>query len=114
RKYQSVFHPMVPFDPKIDKLLHLDFTSRNETLTAEIFNDTKRFSTYINDQLKQFDAKYGIGGYNEHRTIYSRSGVVNGSNGEELRRLHLGIDIWGNAGTPVFAPMVVMAHSFAF
>ena len=32
----------------------------------------------------------------------------------EPRRLHLGIDIWGPAGTPVFAPMGGMIHSFAF
>ena len=32
----------------------------------------------------------------------------------EPRRLHLGIDIWGAAGTPVFAPMGGMIHSFAF
>ena len=32
----------------------------------------------------------------------------------EPRRLHLGVDIWGSAGTPVFAPMGGMIHSFAF
>ena len=66
RKYQSTFHPVVPFDASKDKLLLLDFTLQNKTLTGEIFNDTKKFSSYINDQLKQVNAKYGIGGYNEH------------------------------------------------
>lgn len=32
----------------------------------------------------------------------------------EPRRLHLGIDVWGAAGTPVYAPMGGMIHSFAF
>lgn len=32
----------------------------------------------------------------------------------EPRRLHLGIDIWGPAGTPIYAPMGAMIHSFAF
>jgi murein DD-endopeptidase MepM/ murein hydrolase activator NlpD len=114
RKYQSTFHPVVPFDADNDRLLLLDFTSQNKTLTEEIFNDIKKFSAYINDQLKQVNAKYGIGGYNEHRTIYSRSATFDSSEGEEPRRLHLGIDIWGDAGTPVFAPMGGMVHSFAF
>jgi murein DD-endopeptidase MepM/ murein hydrolase activator NlpD len=34
--------------------------------------------------------------------------------GEEPRRLHLGVDIWGPAGTPVYAFMGGMIHSFAF
>lgn len=113
RKYQTTFHPVVSFAPKKDKLLQLDFAASNKTLTKEIFNNTNKFSTYINDKLKHANAKYGIGGYNEHRTVYSRSKHF-GNDEEEPRRLHLGIDIWGEAGTPVFAPMGGMVHSFAF
>jgi murein DD-endopeptidase MepM/ murein hydrolase activator NlpD len=32
----------------------------------------------------------------------------------EPRRLHLGIDIWGPAGTKVMAPLQGIVHSFAF
>src|SRR6476620_11965013 len=97
RKYQTSFHPIVPFNPKTDKLFCLDFTSDNKTLTEDIFNDTKKLSSYINDQLQQVNAKHGIGGYNELRTIYSRSAAFDSADGEEPRRLHLGIDIWGEA-----------------
>lgn len=38
---------------------------------------------------------------------------VNAEEGEP-RRLHLGVDIWGPAGTPIFAPLGGMIHSFAF
>jgi len=114
RKYQSTFHPIVPFNATDDKLLKLDFTSNNKTLTEEIFNDTKSFSAYIKDQLKQVNAKYGIGGYNEHRTIYSRSAAFDSFEGEEPRRLHLGIDIWGEADTLVFAPLGGTVHGLAF
>ena len=113
RKYQSTFHPVVPFDAKHEKLLKFDFTSNNKTLTKDVFADTEKFSSYINTQLQNAHAKYGIGGYNENRKIYSRSTHF-GSNEEEPRRLHLAIDIWGNAGTPVFAPLSGMVHSFAF
>jgi len=113
RKYQSTFHQVVPFDAQHEKLLKFDFTSNNKTLTEDIFSETVKFSSYISKQLQKADAKYGIGGYNENRIVYSRSAHF-GSNEEEPRRLHLGIDIWGNAGTPVFAPMGGMVHSFAF
>jgi murein DD-endopeptidase MepM/ murein hydrolase activator NlpD len=115
RKYQSAFHPVVRFDPAHDKLLPLDFTANNKELTTDIIDDITRFSGYIEDKLKTAKAKYGIGGYDEHRTVYNRSKLFDGATpGEEPRRLHLGVDIWGPAGTPVYAFMGGMIHSLAF
>ena len=107
------FKPVVPFT-KGDRLLLLDFTEKNTTLTPDILADTDLFIRYINAQLNAAGAKYGIGGYNEHRTIYSRSHVFDAKDGEEPRRLHLGIDIWGKPYTKVMAPMNGIVHSFGF
>lgn len=115
KKNQSSFFPVVPFDPEKDGLLLMDFTSTNSTLTAEIFDDTERFSEYVETLLEEKSATYGIGGYGELRTVYSRSRIFDSSDiYEEPRRLHLGTDIWGEAGTPVYAPFGGMIHSFAF
>jgi peptidoglycan LD-endopeptidase LytH len=114
RKYQDVYHRVVPFNAAADKLMLMDFTVNNTSLTAGLLEDTQKFSAYIMAQLQQSGARYGIGGYNENRTVYSRSKHFDEPNGSEPRRLHLGIDIWGAAGTPVFAPMGGMVHSFAF
>lgn len=106
---------VVPFNKSQDKLLRFDFTDVNIHLTETIINDANRFSAYISQQLANEKATYGIGGYDEHRTVYSRSRVFDASQpDEEPRRLHLGIDIWGDAGTPVFAPLDGVVHSFAF
>ena len=109
------YQPVVAFDKNNDRLLLLDFTEANKELTADIIDDTERFSNYVNAKLQTANAKFGIGGYDEHRTVYSRSKVFDsaGAN-EEPRRLHLGIDIWGKACTPVFAPIDGTIHSFAF
>lgn len=114
RLRQSQFHAVVPFDAVADKLLALDFTARNTALTADIIDDTGRFSAYVNQCLLAAGARYGIGGYGEHRTVYSRSSHFSDPHGGEPRRLHLGVDIWGPAGTPVAAPLGGMVHSFAF
>ncbi|MEO7310390.1 MAG: peptidoglycan DD-metalloendopeptidase family protein [Chitinophagaceae bacterium] len=106
------FKSVVPFDDKKDGLLLLDFTEANTLLLPEIVNDTTAFSNYITGHLQQASALYGIGGYNELRSVYARSNVFDGA--DEPRRLHLGIDIWGAAGTPVFAPLDGIVHSFAF
>ncbi len=113
RKIRNQLHPIVPFTPQTDKLLALDFTHQNSQLTQEIVEDTSLFTHYIQSQLSQSGSRYGIGGYNEHRTIYSRSQLFENIT-DEPRRLHLGIDIWGNAGTPVFTPLGGVVHSFAF
>ncbi|MES2328511.1 MAG: peptidoglycan DD-metalloendopeptidase family protein [Bacteroidota bacterium] len=106
--------PIVHFDKNNDRLLLFDFTEANKELTADIIDDTARFSDYIHTKRQTANARFGIGGYDEHRTVYSRSKVFDSANGEEPRRLHLGIDIWGEAGTTVFAPLDGSMHSFAF
>jgi murein DD-endopeptidase MepM/ murein hydrolase activator NlpD len=125
QKHSGNSNPVVPFDPGRDKLLLLDFTENNKELIANVFNDTQRFTDYINQKLKLAQARYGIGGYNEYREVYSRSRVFSSPSNplsiptaigreEEPRRLHLGIDIWGKPYTAVMAPFDGIVHSFAF
>ncbi|MBS1974777.1 MAG: peptidoglycan DD-metalloendopeptidase family protein, partial [Bacteroidetes bacterium] len=78
----------------------------------------------INVKLKVNHCRYGIGGYNENRTLYARSkhfdvalkppSAVEDSEVAEPRRLHLGTDLWGPAGTSIMAPLGGIVHSFAF
>jgi len=107
------FSPVVPVTAN-DKIIALDFTATNAALTETIVSDTTAFSAYIHQVLQQAAARYGIGGYGEHRTLYSRSAVFDTVDGQEPRRLHLGTDIWGAAGTPVAAPLAATVHSFAY
>ena len=110
-KNRSDFHPVVDFNPATEKLFHLDFTDNNKVLGASEIADTNLFAGYIDRTLKSNDATYGIGGYKENRTLYRRSELFAG---EEARSLHLGIDIWGAAGTPVYAALGGRVHSFAY
>ncbi|WP_432708809.1 peptidoglycan DD-metalloendopeptidase family protein [Pedobacter sp.] len=103
---------VVDFNTVTDKLYPFDFTSKNTSLTANILADTTSFSKWVNQELSENDCKYGIGGYNEHRTIYARS--VHFDTAEEPRRLHLGVDIWGKAATPVYNFHDATVHSFQF
>lgn len=100
---------MVEFDSKKEKLLQLDFSVANRSLTDDIISYTKHFSWYINKLLEGY--RYGIGGYNEDRVLYKRSSHFQG---EEPRTIHLGVDIWGPAGTKIFTPLGGMVHSVAF
>jgi len=112
KRYMNGFHRVVPFDPKHERLAAIDLTASNRSINEEIFNDTTKFSRYIDDTRKQLDAKYLVGGYDELRAVYSRSELFDGK--DEPRRLHLGTDIWGPEGTQVFSPLGGMIHSLAF
>lgn len=111
KKHAASICKVVDFDASKDQLFPLDFTAVNTELTNEILNNTDLFSNWINQKLISNNAKYGIGGYNEHRTIYSRSEHFNTE--EEPRRLHLGVDIWAPAGTPIYNFYAAKVHSFA-
>jgi len=111
---QLAVQPIVEFNPQREKLLALDFTEQNKSLTTAVIEDVNLFSEYISQQLNEAGALYGIGGYNEHRTVYARSRVFDGVVEEQARCIHLGVDIWGKAGTQVSAPLDATVHSFAF
>lgn len=112
---RPVFHPLIPFDPQQDKLVKMDFSVDNASLNPAVFSHIDNFSNYVNSQLSANNARYGIGGYGEHRAVYSSSKVFDAEQeGGEPRRFHLGLDIWGPAGTPVSAPLGGMVHSLAF
>ena len=119
KKFSEQFHPVVPFNPAKEKLILFDFTENNAALKEIDLSDTEKFCDFINGLLQKANAKFGAGGYNELRNLYSRSPLFdnkadNFSATEEPRRLHLGIDIWRAAGTPIFAPLDGPVHSFAF
>ena len=129
QKEQSNFRCVVNFNAATDKLLPLNFTAANKDLTAEMIVDTGAFSTYVNNKLSSVNAKYGIGGYGEDRILYKRSDHFKESESSKVsspagggdfegagsaRSIHLGIDIWGAAGTKVFVPVGGTVHSFAF
>lgn len=107
-----VIGKVVDFDPNHDLLYPLDFTAANKELTSHILDDTDLFTNWVENKLGLNACRYGIGGYNEHRSIYARSAHFD--SGEEPRRLHLGVDIWGPAGTPVYNFHDAVVHSFKF
>jgi murein DD-endopeptidase MepM/ murein hydrolase activator NlpD len=107
------FHPVVEVVKNSDCVVAIDLTSSNTSLNSDVVGDIVKFETFINEFLSMNGAKFAVGGYLEYRDLYSRSDVFSGSSIDEDRRLHLGIDIWGPAGTAVYAPIDGTVHSFA-
>jgi murein DD-endopeptidase MepM/ murein hydrolase activator NlpD len=75
--------------------------------------DTAVFEEIVNTILAEQDASIGIGGYLENRVIYRRSQHFGPGQIDEARSLHLGVDVWIAAGTPILAPLPARVHSLA-
>lgn len=71
--------------------------------------NTDELSAYIFQTIQNAGAQFGFGGYLEKRGFYP----AHLFGGEEPRNIHLGLDIWMPAGSPVYLPMDGVLHSFA-
>lgn len=94
-----------------ENTMKLDFSAANKELVHVDLGNTASFDRYVFDQLKRESKKYGIGGYLENRAIYTRSEVFS-TKDFEFRNIHLGIDIWTEAGDPIYAPLDGKIHSY--
>jgi murein DD-endopeptidase MepM/ murein hydrolase activator NlpD len=112
-RHQADFGPVLP-PPLLasSHLAQLNFTATNPRLThPERLRDTALFDVVVHEMLAEQHAVTGIGGYLENRVIYRRSPHF--GTATEPRSLHLGVDVWVPAGTPVAAPLLATVHSLA-
>lgn len=108
-RYRHEFHPVMSWPEQEHELVLLDFTVANLSLANQNLVDTALFDEYVNSLLAEKQARMGAGGYLENRVIYRRSAVFESS---EARSVHLGVDLWAAAFSPVFAPLPAKVHSF--
>ncbi|GAB2579406.1 peptidoglycan DD-metalloendopeptidase family protein [Spirosoma areae] len=101
---------LLDFNFRKDSYVVLNFSATNPDLADLDLTDTVSFTNYVFGKLRAAGVNVGVGGYNEHRIIYRRSEHFNTA--REPREIHLGIDLWAEAGTPVFAPIDGIVHSF--
>lgn len=87
----------------------LDLSVMNERVAKTDCTDNADVTRLINTLLEDAGATYGIGGYNERRGWYARGEQF--SQADEVRSIHLGVDLWVPAGMPVFAPFDAVVHS---
>ncbi len=99
----EVLHP--------ENTLPMDFTEANEALAEVNLSNTAEFNAFVFGKMETANKKYGIGGYLEKRGIYRRSEVF-ATESSNFRNIHLGVDIWAAAGSPVYAPLAGKIHSF--
>lgn len=97
RYNESDFHPLC-----------LD---RDHLRKIEVYSSTD-LELHLKRLSKEHQAHWLIGGYLEHRDLYKST--LFDTEKDEMRNIHLGIDIWGRVNAPIYAPIEGCIHSFAY
>lgn len=108
----SSFLPVITPDYKQLTYKPLDLSSINTSLDLDILKDPEKHHAQLQDFLKERQANVAYGGYLEQRKLYDRSDYFQATHPDDKRNIHLGIDLWCNAGTSVIAPLDGAIHSF--
>lgn len=105
-------HSVIDASIKKTNYVALDLSIDNAKLKAVNTSSSKDLEQFIFNYIKSHKAKAAFGGYLEKRNIYQRSTYFNQLDEKKERNIHLGLDIWIEANTPIYAPLDGTIHSF--
>ena len=81
----------------------------------DVLGDVESFSRHVFDTIQRAGAHVGVGRYAEARPLYTSPGFMpRAGEGFETRTVHLGVDLFVEAGTAIRAPLAGTVHSFRF
>ena len=107
RMNQASFASIVNADLHNDRVPVFDFGLGSPLLAmVDDASDPQVLESVVQDVLNSYDASFGLGQYGEVRQIYTEELFVTDANSlAERRNVHLGIDLFCDPDTPVFAPL---------
>ncbi|HSV87766.1 MAG TPA: peptidoglycan DD-metalloendopeptidase family protein [Bacteroidales bacterium] len=104
-------HPLFVPDLDATNTFFLDFSATNRNIQHLDFSNPSQVNALVEELLRDNGKKYGYGGYLENRNLYRCSELFMSQN-DEARNIHLGVDIWTEAGGQVYSPLKGVVHSF--
>ncbi|RQW64350.1 peptidoglycan DD-metalloendopeptidase family protein [Vibrio viridaestus] len=105
------YFPIFGKDYPKENWVLIDLSESNPDLEYWQTSDPVYLASFVASQLKT-TRTVAIGGYQEKRATYRQAAHFSDMPAEEVRDLHLGIDLWIEAGAPVYAPLDGTVHSF--
>lgn len=91
----------------------IDLSIANTDLSKIDLVNAEIFENFIENHLRKNNSKVAFGGYNEQRNLYKSSLIFNDEEKEE-RNIHIGMDLWIKAGTPVLAALHGTVYGFDY
>lgn len=106
---------LVPGDLSASAVRWLDLgVGSLELGNMENVRDAQRMERSIRRTMEDAGADIALGRYDETRALYTSDAFAQtGNQGPQWRSVHIGLDVFMPPGTPVFAPLAGVVHSFA-
>jgi 4-aminobutyrate aminotransferase-like enzyme/Ser/Thr protein kinase RdoA (MazF antagonist) len=105
---EQSFHPILNRPITLDNSIMLDLSiSSTELGNVDEFANIPNFTHQIFSRLTE--GQIAIGRYNEARPIYL--GDMFAVDHHERRAIHIGLDLFDHAGTPIYAPLAGRVYS---
>lgn len=114
QRNKGKFASVVAADLQKDDKIILDLSVGSKQLgNNPNFEDSHKFERLVNRLMEEEDVAISIGKYREIRPIYTSDAfAVIGNEGPRWRTMHIGLDVFMKSGTPVYAPLDGIVHSF--
>ncbi len=90
----------------------ISLSAHDKTVIEANVTTFEGLDNYVKKTLATNNAKIAVGGYGERRMIYANSEHF--TDETNPRCIHLGIDFWTKAHTPIYAPLAGKIHSFKY
>jgi 4-aminobutyrate aminotransferase-like enzyme/Ser/Thr protein kinase RdoA (MazF antagonist) len=114
-KQRAMLYPVLGVDLRTEPCAVLDLSVSSPLIAGDPQENTEpRWTDRLGQVLRQAGVRVGVGRYNEARLVYSAASFATGPGSlDERRTIHLGLDLFRPAGTPVFAPLAGVVHALA-
>ena len=113
KKNNYQFHPVITINPGRKIVTAIDLSAGSTPL--QVVENEEGLAAFVQNHLTKNKALYAVGGYAEIRNLYTKSALFSDASVSiEPRTLHIGTDVWCDAGTAIYAFAGGMVHSFAF
>ncbi|HXH04652.1 MAG TPA: peptidoglycan DD-metalloendopeptidase family protein [Candidatus Competibacteraceae bacterium] len=110
RAHRAEFAELIAGGRNAGKIVY-DFGSDNAEIPFGGDSDPWTAASRMFAQFAAAGAVLGVGRYRERRACYNAPQFA--AAGGEARSVHLGIDLFAPAGTPLYAPLAGRVHSYA-
>lgn len=107
QRHQGGFAPLLGLNLQTEPSIVFDLSPASPLIQGDLESVSEpNLTTRLFEQMQAAGVSVGIGRYHEPRLIYTAPIFATGPTlSDERRTLHLGLDLFAAAGTPVFAPL---------
>jgi 4-aminobutyrate aminotransferase-like enzyme/Ser/Thr protein kinase RdoA (MazF antagonist) len=112
---QPDFAPVIGFDLRREPTIVLDLSIASPLLNGDTRENTEpNVTERVFSLMRDANVNVSIGRYDEPRLLYVAPAFALGPRPtDEHRTIHIGLDLFAEAGTPVYAPLPGVVHAFA-